>query len=134
MGPPPRTGSVRSRVATALIVVIVVASTAVTLSPDTSRAAADSQNGIVRAEDPVPGKYIVTLHDVDANEVAPLANDLAARHKGRVVEVYEHALEGFAARMTEAQAVALADDPRVATVYQDARVRIATTQASAPWG
>ncbi|MFB9437674.1 S8 family peptidase [Streptomyces showdoensis] len=47
---------------------------------------------------------------------------------------YRSALKGFAAPMSRAKAAALAADPRVAYVEQDATVRVADTQTGATWG
>ncbi|MGY0231395.1 S8 family serine peptidase [Longispora urticae] len=75
----------------------------------------------------VPDSYIVTLDDAAAKlsrsparaAVGSVAGDLAGRHGGTVRRVYSSALHGFSARMTAAQARALAADPRVAGVRQD---------------
>jgi aqualysin 1 len=53
---------------------------------------------------------------------------------GRVKHVYAHALNGFAAEMTEAEAIALSEDPRVALVEEDSVMEIVTTQTNATWG
>jgi subtilisin family serine protease len=90
---------------------------------------------IHRAERPVPGQYIVTLHDADPDTTAARANGLAAQYHGAVSRVYEHALQGFAVRMTEAQAAALAADPAVQSVEENGVVSIDTTQTNPPsWG
>jgi subtilisin family serine protease len=65
--------------------------------------------------------------------------DLAARHQGRGVRVFRHALNGFAVQMSAQAASALSRDPRVAYVEQDLRgvsdmAFVDTTQYGAPWG
>ncbi|MFB9555315.1 S8 family peptidase [Streptomyces roseoviridis] len=47
---------------------------------------------------------------------------------------YRAALKGFSATMSRAKAAALAADPRVAYVEQNATVRVADTQTGATWG
>ncbi|MET9951522.1 S8 family peptidase [Streptomyces sp. NPDC006339] len=47
---------------------------------------------------------------------------------------YRSALKGFSATMSRAKAAALAADPRVAYVEQNATVRVADTQTGATWG
>jgi serine protease len=58
---------------------------------------------------------------------------MTRRHGGRVTHVYEHAIRGFATRMTRARAQALARDPRVKYVEQDSLVRAVEAQASPSW-
>src|SRR6185369_17040333 len=47
---------------------------------------------------------------------------------------YNRAIKGFSVRMSEKQALRLADDPRVAFVEEDGVVSIDTTQTGATWG
>jgi subtilisin family serine protease len=92
-------------------------------------------NAVIPAADPVPGEYIVTLRTPDANAVVPETIGATKRHGGQVQRVYSHALHGYSARMTPAQADALANDPSVASVEQDGYVHVDTTQAPTPsWG
>jgi subtilisin family serine protease len=89
----------------------------------------------------VPNQYIVVL-DQDATGTAGdpgLAAADADRMilgtlSGRVKHVYAHAIHGFSAEMTEAEAVALSDDPRVRFVEEDSVMEIVTTQMNATWG
>src|SRR5918999_487560 len=108
-------------------------------------AAAPSATSDVRAAtDPVAGPYIVVFK-ADAVRsaaephsqrplVAEAARELARAHGGDVSFVYQHALKGFAVRLTPARAEALADDPRVAYVEPDAVVHAVATQSPATWG
>jgi subtilisin family serine protease len=89
----------------------------------------------------VPGAYIVVLHEGVAARggaagltVSQHAVDLAVRHGGSVTHFYEHALQGFAIRLPEAAARALAKDPRVAWVEQDIEMVAVATQSPATWG
>lgn len=93
----------------------------------------------LRSRDAVRGQYIVVLQDADrraahAEPVAEVARRLTAQSGGQVFRTYSHALRGFAARMTEAQARALAASPAVKYVEEDFYVQGDTTQTSAPWG
>jgi subtilisin family serine protease len=85
----------------------------------------------------IAGSYIVVLRE-DAAAVAArpaeVAGAMAAAHGGSVTFVYEHALRGFAARLSGAGARALARDPRVLYVEHDAEVWASATQAGATWG
>ena len=91
---------------------------------------------VVEAAAAVPGRYIVTLVDTAGAGagVVAVAEDLANEHDGVVVHTYRHALRGFAADMSDADALALSADPRVAQVEQDSVVRVQATQESPPWG
>ena len=99
---------------------------------------------LVRVEEPIAGRYIVVLKEGVARSgkapaaagpsVASVADDLA-RGQGAVVErVFEHALRGFAVRMSAAAAALLAADRRVEYVEQDRLMGIDTTQTGATWG
>src|SRR5688572_13514417 len=61
----------------------------------------------------IENSYIVVLDDSVVGEkglfsIAPyIASELATTHKGRLKHVYQHALNGFAVEMTEADAEAL---------------------------
>jgi len=95
-------------------------------------------------KDVIPGRYIVVLKDdaarfadekTEAPEVAAVVQDLAVGYGiKRTRHVYEHALKGFAARMDEATAKALADDPRVDYIEEDFVVRANASQTGATWG
>src|SRR4051812_41293308 len=89
----------------------------------------------------IPGHYIVVLDrdaagrsgDAAANaaDIADLMPDWA----GFVTWRYDHALNGFAAMMTEEQALRVSRDPRVRLVEEDAVVEALTTQSNPPsWG
>ncbi len=85
----------------------------------------------------IDGSYIVVLRDdVSARSAAATtARSLTTEYGGAARVVYRHALNGFAARMTERQARAMAADPRVEYVEQDAVVRATTDQLNPPsWG
>ncbi len=99
---------------------------------------------IRRVENPVSGQYIVVLKDSAArgpNEsfwagrpVADVAQEMALLYTAELRQVYQHALKGFAVRMTREQAEALAKDPRVAYVEEDGVVQAIATQNNATWG
>jgi subtilisin family serine protease len=97
-----------------------------------------SRGKLVRAAEPVPGHYIVVLkqgdEDMGTSSVSTLATELASAHGGSVTLTYSHALKGFAARLSEQQAQALAADTRVKYVEEDGVVRAVATQTGATWG
>jgi subtilisin family serine protease len=88
----------------------------------------------------IPNNYIVVLDqdptpDGDEAQAAADADDLIAKTRsGRITHVYAAALHGFSAEMTEEDAIALSDDPRVAYVEEDSEMEIVTTQSPVTWG
>jgi hypothetical protein len=88
----------------------------------------------------IPNYYIVVLdRDVSGRQSEPALNDaqiaaLMPDWAGIVTRRFNHALNGFAAYMTEPQAESLADDPRVALVEEDSVMEAVTTQSNPPWG
>jgi subtilisin family serine protease len=86
----------------------------------------------VRKPDGIVDEYIVVLEDGPA--AAAAAERLAARYAAGIRHRYTAALRGFSARMSEADARALAGDPDVALVEQNGVVRASTTQDSATFG
>ena len=106
--------------------------------------APSSASGSRDVEAPVRGSYIVVLNPDRARSVAEpasqrplvtaLAQELVRAHSGFVDSVYQHAFKGFAARLTEQQAAALAADPRVAYVEVDQVFQAVVTQSPATWG
>jgi subtilisin family serine protease len=93
-----------------------------------------------RVEGGVPGRYIVVLEDgrhrapAAAGRAVDVASRLSARHAFRRTHAYERAFMGFAVESTEAAAAALAREPEVAYVVEDAEVSLAVTQNDPPWG
>jgi subtilisin family serine protease len=88
----------------------------------------------------IPNQYIVVL-DQDAVGVkgdftaAVREADSVLAAFGRVPDqVFAHAINGFAATMTEHEALALSEDPRVAFVEEDQIMEAVITQTNPPWG
>ncbi|MGH9003560.1 MAG: S8 family serine peptidase, partial [Acidimicrobiia bacterium] len=77
-------------------------------------------------------RYIVVLGD-SAN-----ARGVSAEHSKRngapVAFVYEHALKGYAADLSEGQMGEVRRDPRVRYIERDQEVSISTSQSPATWG
>lgn len=91
--------------------------------------------------DRIPNSYIVVLDEDpagaagDFGAAAARAEQVIVRTpSGRVTRVYAHAISGFAAEMTEEEAIALSEDPAVRFVEEDSVVEAVATQTSAPWG
>ena len=82
---------------------------------------------------PVPGQYVVVFRP-GTRGAKELARTLVREQGGQLLHTYEHALQGFAARMPEGKAAALRRNPNVALVEQDTVVTVADTQTGATWG
>lgn len=94
---------------------------------------------LVRQAGAVPNRYIVVMKSGRARAQADLGSAiarLATTHAAEVQARYTTALEGFVAEMSDAAAEALAADPDVAWVEEDAVVHTTATatQSNATWG
>ncbi len=98
-----------------------------------------------KGENPVKDRYIVVLKpgvapgpgmlSAPGLSVRETVQAMALLHGGRVERTFEHALQGSLLTMTEAQAKALARDPRVAYVDPDQVLPLATYQGPpVQWG
>lgn len=80
----------------------------------------------------IPGQYIVVLND-DVTDTRGAATRIAAAAGGQVMHVYG-IVNGFALRIPDAAAAALARQPGVRYVEQDQVMRATTDQLNATWG
>ncbi len=105
-------------------------------APAPAQSVQSLEQRLTRAAQPVAGQYVVVLNDVSVAQadVPSVAAELAKSVSAQVVHTYQHALSGFAAKMTEADAKALLADPRVAYVAEDGYVSADATQSPATWG
>ena len=93
-----------------------------------------------KGERAIPGQYIVVLNDEAAGPrgqfsfAQQAADVLVSAYGGKLKQLYKHAINGYAAEMTEAEAVALSEDPRVDFVEEDGIMQASTTQSGATWG
>lgn len=101
----------------------------------------------------IPGQYVVTFHrgTLEASKVAKGAaayKDALATHKNQILssfsklalspdaieKVYAFTLEGFTARLNEAQLAQLGNDPRVKSIEQDYLIILAPPPGKGPGG
>ncbi|CRK57756.1 Alkaline serine exoprotease A precursor [Alloactinosynnema sp. L-07] len=85
----------------------------------------------------IKDSYIVVVKDSVAprSASAQTADKLTKKYGGSVTAAWQHAVNGFSAKMTAGQARKLAADPSVAFVEQDGEVKIAEDQVNPPnWG
>jgi len=90
----------------------------------------------LKSANAISGQYIVVMKDaeVTAAKVPEVAQTLAARYGATVTHTYSHALRGFAARMNEASAHALAASSQVAYVVEDGEAQAIGSQLYPTWG
>ena len=88
----------------------------------------------------IPGHYVVVLDNMATGEpgrfsfAGQVRDVLVSAYGGRVKQTFTHALNGYAAEMTEDEAEALSQDPRVAFVEEEQVFTADTTQTGATWG
>ena len=90
-----------------------------------------------RADRPIENQYIVVLNDEDAFkpvESEEAADRLTVNYGGRVKRVFNHAMKGFSAEMSEQEAENLSRDENVKYVEEDGEIETSTTQVGATWG
>jgi subtilisin family serine protease len=132
-------GKVRGVRATLAVLVGVatfggVAATAVADDSQPAPTATPPPLEIQAAQEPVPSQYVVTLR-IPASAAPVAAHLLTHQYGGTVIATYSHALSGYAARMSDAQARALSHHPWVASVEQDGFVHASATESPVPsWG
>ena len=83
--------------------------------------------------EPIPGQYIVVFK-AGVLDAPGLSRRLIATHGGTLRFTYGRALNGFAARLPDAAAAAIARSPLVAFVERDQKMYASTTQTGATWG
>ena len=95
---------------------------------------------LLKVSRPIANHYIVVLNGAapevqrQAANAAPLTAQLTTAYGGSVERVYNHALHGYAARLTPAQALALSKDKLVEFVEEDGQVSATDTQLNPTWG
>lgn len=71
----------------------------------------------------IPGQYIVVLND-NVADVDRTVSALARSHSGEVRHVYQHALKGFAVKMSDQAAMRMAENPAIKYIEQDQVVTV----------
>jgi aqualysin 1 len=132
----------RRHLATFALLTIVVAPLALgPIDAQSGRAGQSTAKFHRKGARAIPQKYIVVLNDdemvTEARDFASAVDrslDVMRGTEAIVEEIYAFALRGFAARMTEQEALRLSEDPRVRLVEEDATVEAIATQRNPPWG
>jgi subtilisin family serine protease len=131
-----------------LVTLLVTAAVALTLLPGQAQQSPLGESPALqdaaklRRKGPraIPNHYIVIL-DQDAAGAAGdpaiatrLTQDVLVGYGRAADRVYSKALNGFSVELTEAEAVAISQDPRVAFVEEDSVMETQATQTNPPWG
>ena len=120
----------RSIVAAICVVVAIAAPTSGAASPDARASVQDSYIVVLK-----PDSFRSDFERPSARALVPaVADELTRAHGGSLESVYQHALKGFAVRLSEKQAARLAEDPRVAYVEPDQVFEAVAAQSPATWG
>src|SRR5262245_44514955 len=88
----------------------------------------------------IPNRYIVVLDQDAAGPAgdpaiaAKLTEDVLQGFGRAADRLFSKALNGFAVELTEAEALAISEDPRVAFVEEDSVMETQATQTNPPWG
>ena len=120
-----------------LLTVIALCALALPVMPTQGQGRSQEQDAKFRkVQKPIAGEYIVVLDDdTPAAQVRTAADRLVGPHGGGVKFIYDSALKGFSARLTESAAVAISQSPLVRFVEENGQARVTDTQVNSPnWG
>lgn len=131
---------IRNRSAAALAIALLAPVSLLACFPEATDKP-EPQSKLVRTGNPVAGEYIVVLAKPAGQramaplEVTNLSEQLLAPLSAKPEQEYTAALQGFSVvNLTEDEALALAEDPRVAYVQENGRITVDATQTNATWG
>ncbi len=134
---------IRNRTAAALFISALAPLSLVACFPEgaADKDGEEPQSKLVRAADPVKGEYIVVFEKPAGQralapvEISAVSEQLLAPLNVKAEHQYTSAVQGFSvANLTEAEALELAADPRVAYVQENGRIQLSATQTNPPWG
>ncbi len=126
----------------ALIVVVLFALTLVGPAgaqpqrPSKSQASSSGLAPVIGLNKPsaIDGRYIVVFDKETSSSTASVARVNVRALGAKVLRRYNHALDGFAARLPERAVNALRSNPNVAYIEADSKVTVSDTQSPATWG
>jgi subtilisin family serine protease len=87
--------------------------------------------GPTPAQSVIPGQYVVVLEE-EVRDPTAVAREHAQRHGAEVLHTYQHALEGYAARIPDHRLDEVLAEERVDYVERDGTVSVAAQ--TLPWG
>jgi subtilisin family serine protease len=124
----PRLTTLLAATAAVLFIAGCSDSTAPALQPDLDPLRSHTSLGQI-----IPGEYIVVFRP-GVTDVPGLARQLAARHDGEVSFVYQHAIQGFAAKLPPEAVDVLSRHPLIDWIEPDQLFWPVGSQAGATWG
>lgn len=101
---------------------------------------AEKEPKYIKAEKPIPNRYIIVFEDWATGgkgnrlQTDALAQSFSQTYNGKVFEVYETAINGFAAEFSPKEIQNMLEDPRIKYIEEDGEVTINATQTGATWG
>lgn len=123
--------SLPSLVALVAVPIFVAPRATPVASPDSPERAGDVSIGASASPSEGAERFIIEVDDANSlNEVVAEQENLGVD----VVHEWDDASTGFAAELTPAERVRLAEDPAVTDIHVDQIVTLDATQPSAPWG
>src|SRR5215467_5293900 len=90
-----------------------------------------------RSASPVPNSYIAVLDETEnmtAEGLVKTSEDLKSEFHGNIRHDFSDAISGYSVEMSEKQARALSQDPRVKYVEEDSWIDVQASQSDATWG
>src|SRR5262245_59626854 len=136
------------RIVNSFLLIALALSSASLVEPRFSSAqhGEQSREKFLRHDKAIANRYMVVLNDdavkytVRDTAIAEIGDSFAKAYGARIERTYKHALKGYAMKMTEARALALSQDQRVAYIEEDAEVNVepivaeSIAQDNATWG
>ncbi len=104
-----------------ILLLVLVASTSITQAGD-----------IKRVREPVNGEYLVTLRTSSGSPL-DIAAEITQAHGGRAKKIWTRPPVGFLFEGSETAATAIARNPNVRRVEENAVIHASAVQPSAPW-
>lgn len=101
---------------------------------------AQKESKFIKAEKPIPNRYIIVFEDWATGgkgnrlQTESLAQSFSLTYNGKVSQVYETALNGFAAEFSPKEIENMLQDPRIKYIEEDGEMTINATQTGATWG
>jgi subtilisin family serine protease len=124
----------------ALLILVALSATVFFSGQSVSSQGRGKGGKLLRSPNKIKNSYIVVFDDEIVGQkglysIAPyMATDMASTYRGKLTHVYQHAINGFAAEMSEEDAEILSQDYRVKFVEEDSIMSIDATQNNPPWG
>jgi len=94
----------------------------------------DKPSGILRSGRPIAGNYIVVLDEERSADISAEAFAMEEEYATQIHTTYDAVFRGFAASMSEDEALAMLADDRVQFIEEDGVVVASEIQTNATWG